>query len=221
METQRPDASVVWNGRDRVDSGPSPTHSRALSDGELIGRIAERDREAFEALYRRFARPVLGFALRRLADRARAEDAVQETFAAIWRSAASYRPERGAGAPWLYAVARNAIVNEARKRAEPTSEAQDYPSAEPGPREQAEAEWVRWRVHRALEVLPERQRTVIELSYWGELSQSEIATRLNIPLGTGKTRTRAALARLAGVLEHEGLQEPVERRASLVIERRA
>src|SRR5881397_4348531 len=82
-----------------------------VTDGELIVRIAGGDRPAFEELYRRYARPVLGLALRRLGDRGRAEDATQEAFASVWRSARSFRPERGAGAPWLYAVARNAIVD--------------------------------------------------------------------------------------------------------------
>src|SRR5213592_3032776 len=90
------------------------------TDGELIVRAGDGDRGAFEVLYRRYARPVFGLALRRLGDRGRAEDAVQETFAAIWRSAASYKPERGPGAPWLYAVARNAIVDRARARGEAT-----------------------------------------------------------------------------------------------------
>src|SRR5919197_774041 len=79
---------------------------RMTSDGDLIQRAATGDRSAFEDLYRRYARPVFGLALRRLGDRGRAEDAVQETFASIWRAARSYRPERGPGAPWLYAVAR-------------------------------------------------------------------------------------------------------------------
>ena len=85
-----------------------------LSDGELISRTADGDRGAFDVLYRRYSRPVFGLALRRLGDRGRAEDAVQETFASVWRSAGSYRPERGPGAPWLYAVARNAIIDRGR-----------------------------------------------------------------------------------------------------------
>ena len=92
------------------------------SDGELIQRAATGDRSAFEDLYRRYARPVFGLALRRLGDRGRAEDAVQETFASIWRSAGSYHPERGPGAPWLYAVARNAIVDRARARTDVPAE---------------------------------------------------------------------------------------------------
>jgi RNA polymerase sigma-70 factor, ECF subfamily len=171
------------------------------SDGDLIQRAAGGDRSAFEDLYRRYARPVFGLALRRLGDRGRAEDAVQETFASIWRSAGSYKPERGPGAPWLYAVARNAIVDRARGRIEPPAEVPDEPSREPGPADRAEQSWVAWRVHRALEELPEREREVITLAYWSGLSQSEVAEFLGIPLGTVKTRTRSALSRLADILE--------------------
>jgi RNA polymerase sigma-70 factor (ECF subfamily) len=170
------------------------------SDGELIQRAAGGDRSAFEDLYRRYARPVFGLALRRLGDRGRAEDAVQETFASIWRSAGSYRPERGPGAPWLYAVARNAIVDRARSRTETPAEMPEEPSPDTGPADRAEQSWIAWRVHRALEELPEREREVIALAYWSGLSQSEVAEYLAIPLGTVKTRTRAALGRLAEIL---------------------
>ena len=175
------------------------------SDGELLTRIANSDRPAFEVLYHRYARTVFGLALRRLGDRDRAEEAVQETFAAVWRSAGSYRPDRGPGAPWLYAVARNAIVDRFRTRGEPVAEVPDTPSPEARPDEAAETEWVAWRVHRALEELPTNERQVLELAYWSGLSQSEVASFLGIPLGTVKTRTRSALSRLSGVLEGEGL----------------
>jgi RNA polymerase sigma-70 factor, ECF subfamily len=173
------------------------------TDGELITRSADGDRDAFEVLYRRYSRPVFGLALRRLGDRGRAEDAVQETFASIWRAARSYKPERGPGAPWLYAVARNAITDRGRARAEPPTEVPEQASSDPDPAERAEASWTAWRVHRALEGLSPNERTVIELAYWSGLSQSEIAEFLNTPLGTVKTRTRAALNRLSGLLEEE------------------
>ena len=182
-----------------------PLRVTTAPDGELIARTAEGDRNAFEELYRRFARPVLSQARRRLLDRGRAEDAMQETFAAVWRSARTYRPERGPGAPWLYMVARNAIVDQTRLRVEPAADAPDTPSNQPGPAEHAESEWLSRRVHRALEALPERERRVIELAYWRGLSQSEIASSLNIPLGTVKTRTRSALSRLAVLLERDDL----------------
>jgi RNA polymerase sigma-70 factor (ECF subfamily) len=183
----------------RADISPSED----ASDAELLLRVAERDRDAFELLYRRYVRSVFGLALRRLRDRQRAEDAVQETFAAVWRSARSYRPERGAAAPWLYAVARNAIVDRLRARSEPPGDVPDTPSADPGPPDRAESSFVAWRVHRALEELPEKEREVLELAYWSELSQSEVAEYLHIPLGTVKTRTRSGLTRLAGLLEGE------------------
>ena len=180
-----------------------PMTDGAITDGELIARVGDGDANAFELLYRRYARPVFALALRRLGDRGRAEDAVQETFASIWRSAGSYRRERGPGAPWLYAVARNAIVDRRRTLGPPPAEEVEEASGEAGPDERAESSWTAWRVHRALAELPEQVRKLIDLAYWGGLSQSEIAEFLDIPLGTVKTRTRSALSRLADVLEGE------------------
>ncbi len=146
---------------------------------------------------------MFGLALRRLGNRMAAEEAVQETFASLWRSARTYKPERGPGAPWLYAVARNAIVDRSRAKSEPAAELPETASLELGPADRAEASYVAWRVHRAVEDLPQSERDVLELAYWGGLSQSEVADFLGIPLGTVKTRTRTALGRLANVLEGE------------------
>lgn len=177
--------------------------SASASDGELIERIGDGDRSAFDQLYQRYSRPIFALALRRLGDRGRAEDAVQEAFASVWRSAATYRRERGPGAHWLYAVARNAIVDRGRSQRDYPAEPTEEVSADPGPAESAETDWTAWRVHRAVAQLPERERIVIELAYWGGLSQSEIADRIGAPLGTVKTRTRSGLSRLADLLENE------------------
>jgi RNA polymerase sigma-70 factor, ECF subfamily len=185
-----------------VPADPGPATADA-TDAELLTRVADRDRDAFEELYHRYIRSIFGLALRRLRDRQRAEDAVQETFTSIWRSAGSYKPERGAPAPWLYAVARNAIVDRFRSQPEATGEVPDLVSGDPGPSELAESSYVSFRVHRALEALPQREREVVELAYWSGMSQSEVAEYLHIPLGTVKTRTRSALAKLADVLEGE------------------
>jgi RNA polymerase sigma-70 factor (ECF subfamily) len=192
LPSERPPASIS------AMSGTPPT------DGELIARVAARDRSAFEELYARYARAVLGYALRRIPDRGRAEDAAQDSFAAVWRAAATYEPSRGPVAPWLFTVVRNVIVDSLRRSPPATvADPPELASAEPQPPEQAEASWLAWRVHRALAVLPESERTLIELAYWSGLSQSETAEFLNLPLGTVKTRTRTALARLAAELEGE------------------
>jgi RNA polymerase sigma-70 factor (ECF subfamily) len=197
-------AQTAMSDRRELATNGVPTDERT-SDSQLLGMIAHGDRAAFDALYHRYARTVFGLALRRLGDRDRAEEAVQETFTAVWRSARSYRADRGPGAPWLYAVARNAIVDRFRGRGEPVAEVPEAASPDAGPAEAAEAEWVAWRVHRALEELPSTERQVLELAYWSGLSQSEVASFLDIPLGTVKTRTRSALSRLSGVLEGEDL----------------
>ena len=175
----------------------------ALSDGDVLVLIGDGDRQAFEELHNRYSRAILGLAVNRLRDRGRAEDATQEAFASIWRAARTYRPELGPGAPWVYTVARNAITSRWRKRPEPAAEPFDEPSLEPGPAEQVEQSWRSFLVHRALETLPDHQRRLVELAYWGELSQSEIAEQLDLPLGTVKTRTRAALKRLAAALRED------------------
>jgi RNA polymerase sigma-70 factor (ECF subfamily) len=174
-----------------------------VSDGELLVAIADGSSDAFEELHSRYHRAMLGLAVSRLRDRGRAEDAVQEVFASVWRAASTYRPELGPGAPWVYAVARNAITSRWRKKVEPAAEPFDEPSSDPGPAELAEQSWQSFCVHRALETLPSHQRELVELAYWGELSQSEIAEKLQLPLGTVKTRTRAALKRLAEALKED------------------
>lgn len=198
--------------RSRAISVAMPTAARLTvvprgyapgDDERLLERIADGDHDAFEILYRRYARPVLALAQRRLGDFGKAEEALQDAFMSVWRSASTYRADRGAATAWLYAVARNTIADRGRRRQEPPAEPADQPSAEAGPEELAEREWLRWLVHSALEKLAESERELIVLAYWGGLSQSEIANRLDIPLGTVKTRTRTALSRLATMLDEE------------------
>lgn len=187
----------------RMAPAPADVPDDDPSDEALLLRVADSDREAFEILYHRYVRSILGLALRKLRDRAEAEEVVQEAFTAIWRSARSYRPERGSAGGWLYTVARNATVDRMRRngRVEAVHELPDLESPESGPDELAERSDSAWRVHRALEELSPNEREVIELAYWSGLSQSEVASYLGQPLGTVKTRTRHALARLAEVLE--------------------
>ena len=179
----------------------SHVQHREPTDSDLIELIASGDRPAFEELYRRYARAVLGLALRRLGDRGRAEDAAQEAFLAIWRSARTYDPRKGSGACVALRGGPQCDHRRAPADARAGCRPPDEAAPEPGPPDRAEASWRAWQVHRALEILPEHERPVIELAYWRGLSQSEISDSLGIPLGTVKTRTRTALARLAHELD--------------------
>ena len=187
---------------------PEPAEAPAAdgpSDETLLARVANSDTDAFEVLYHRYVRSIFGLALRRLRNRPQAEEVTQEAFTAVWRSAESYRPERGSAGGWLYTIARNASSTGCGGTAAPTRPRNCRISRRPdgGPDEQAEQSDAAWRVHRALEELNPNEREVIELAYWSGLSQSEVASYLGQPLGTVKTRTRSALARLAEVLEGE------------------
>jgi RNA polymerase sigma-70 factor, ECF subfamily len=196
---------------------PAITHPRSstlvrmdlggLSDEQLLERVAERrDADAFAVLYRRYARAVYSLVVRLLRDSATADDVAQEAFASVWRAARGYRRERGSAAGWLFAIARNAAVDTTRTRvALVVGELPEEPDPGPLPDDEAIAEMEAFRVHAAVDGLPAREREVIELAYYSGLSQSEVADRLDIPLGTVKTRTRTALQRLAGVL---GEDEP-------------
>ena len=169
------------------------------SDEDLLELVAERrDEAAFEELYARYARPVYAVVRRLVGDNARSEDVVQQAFINVWRAAAGYHRERGPATGWLFAIARNAAFDALRTREAPSRwEVPDLPDEGPGPDERASAAEEAFRVHAAVDGLPDHEREVIELAYFDGLSQSEVAARLGAPLGTVKTRTRRALARLA------------------------
>ena len=179
-------------------------HAR-LSDEDLLERVAsDRDGAAFDVLYRRYSRAVYSVVWRTVGDRARSEDAAQEAFVNVWRAAKTYRRDRGSAVGWLFAIARNTALDTLRARVPvPGGEVPDSPDPGPDPSESVASEMEAFRVHAAVDALPEREREVIELAYFSGLSQSEVAEKLGLPLGTVKTRTRSALGRLAERLEAE------------------
>ncbi len=185
-------------------TGPRLAYSRRTvtppqTDDQLLHRIGEGDGEAFELFWERWSRPVLALAARVLGgDRVAAEDATQEAFATIWRAAGTFDPDRGAAVGWLFTIARNTARDHARRRrVPPAPEAPEQSDPAPGPDEVVAADLDAFLVHAAISELPPRAREVIELAYFGGLSQSEIAARTGTPLGTVKTRTRNALGHLA------------------------
>jgi RNA polymerase sigma-70 factor (ECF subfamily) len=184
----------------------SPLGLSSRGDEDLLELVAERrDEAAFDELYRRYGRAVYGVVVRLVGDRAHSEDVVQQAFTNVWRAAAGYRRERGPATGWLFAIARNAAIDALRAREAPSRwEVPDQPDDGPGPDERASAAEDAFRVHAAVDGLPDHEREVIELAYFDGLSQSEVAARLGAPLGTVKTRTRRALAHLANRLAESG-----------------
>lgn len=175
------------------------------SDEDLLELVAERrDEAAFDELYRRYGRAAYAVVRRLVGDHARSDDVVQQAFINVWRAAAGYRRERGPATGWLFAIARHAAFDALRTREAPSRwEVPDLPDDGPGPDERAAAVEQAFRVHAAVDRLPDHEREVIELAYYDGLSQSEVAARLGAPLGTVKTRTRRALAHLADRLAEE------------------
>jgi RNA polymerase sigma factor (sigma-70 family) len=190
----------------RQDDRALPRHTH-LSDEALIALVARGDDSALGELYDRVGRVAYGIAYRILRDERLAEDAVQEGFLAVWRSAASFRAERAKASTWIVTLVHRRAVDivrrEERRRTEPL-DADALPDA-PEPSGTAEDEaWLgfeRDRVLAAIRTLPDAQRETIELAYYGGYSQSELAERLGVPLGTIKSRMFAGLARLREVLD--------------------
>ena len=178
------------------------------SDEALIARAAEGDEQALAALYDRHGRLAYGLALRVLRDAALAEDAVQEAFLAVWRSAHRYMPERSKPSTWILTFVHRRAVDLVRREERRRADSLPDVDAVPGGSVDEEA-WLRLereRVQTALRQLPDQQREAIELAYYGGFTQSELAERLGQPLGTIKSRMFTGLARLRELLtepDHE------------------
>ena len=184
------------------------------SDVALVARMAAGDEHALGVLYDRWATTVHTIAYYLLGQADDAEDAVEETFWQAWREAGRYDPSRGAVSSWLSTIARSRALDRQRARRRRAEEPLDVvvPSSDgsggvagsgtatANPQQQAEASERARAVASALEKLPPEQREVIELAYFGGLSQSEIAARTSLPLGTVKTRARLALEKLRAPL---------------------
>ena len=176
---------------------------RDRSDEELLEAIGAGDEAALAALYDRFGRVAYGVALRILRDQALAEDAVQEAFLAVWRSAGSYRRERAKPSTWLLTLVHRRAVDLVRREDRRRAERLDEPPEDVGVAvpEEAQLRERRAAVQAALGRLPADQRQALELAYYGGYTQSELAEHLGVPLGTVKSRMFAGLSRLRDALE--------------------
>lgn len=197
----------------RPDPGspaPMPRDQPAtlVPDEQLIAATAQRDQQAFAALYDRYAPTVFGLALTMLGNRGDAEEVTQEVFWRVWQQSASYDCSRP-GAPWLCSIAHHYCIDELRRRRRRPRLISEEVAAPPLPTIPDDVDIVetvcqaeqRRVVVAALQQLPLEQRQTLELAYFGGLTQSEIAARLGTPLGTIKTRTRLGLKKFRTMLQ--------------------
>jgi RNA polymerase sigma-70 factor, ECF subfamily len=174
-----------------------------LSDEALVALVSRSDESALAELYDRIGGTAYGLAYRVLRDEALAEDAVQEAFMGLWRSAASFIPERAKASTWILTLVHRRAVDVVRREQRRRTESLEG-APEPVEESAEEAAWLRLereRVQAALAQLPDQQREAIELAYYGGYSQSELAERLGQPLGTIKSRMFVGLSRLRELLE--------------------
>lgn len=184
-----------------------PAQSQGVSDEQLMHELSAGHREALGALYSRYAARIFGLAAQTLG-RDAADDIVQDVFVAVWRSAGTFNPERGAFRPWVFQIAHNRILNELRRQRHRPAEELDpeggkvaeLPSPDPEPFEEAWREEERATVRSALEGLPAAQREALNLAFFNDLSHEQVAAELRVPLGTAKTRIRSGLQRLRAPL---------------------
>lgn len=180
-----------------------PAGAKDPPDEQVLEAVGRGDHDALGLLYDRFGRLAYGLAFRILRDPALAEDAVQEAFLAVWRSADAYKRERAKPSTWILTVVHRRAVDlvrrEERRRGEPL-EAAPEPTVGPAD-EDATLRDRRAAVQSALQELPGDQRQALELAYYGGLTQSELAERLGVPLGTIKSRMFAGLGRLRELLQ--------------------
>lgn len=180
------------------------------TDQDMVSSLAQGQVAALEVLYERYSVLAFSLAYRMLRDRGSAEEAVQDSFVALWRNAARYDAERGTVRSWLLRIVRNRCIDRLRMDlARPRSAGSEHLLAQPGAAEtSAEAfqQLTGEEIRCALDILPSEQRQAIELAYFGDCTQQEIAQRLNIPLGTVKGRLRLGLRRLRRLLTVTGAE---------------
>ena len=194
--------------RPRTEACVSPVPGQA-SDAERFAALvaavaAQADRTAFAELFAYFAPRVKSFALRGGADPATAEEIAQDTLAIIWRKAGSYDPAKAAVSTWIFTIARNRRIDLIRRECRAELDPDD-PGLAPAPAPTgyavAAARQTTRLVRDAVDGLPDEQREVLEMAFFGDRTHPEIAEALGLPLGTVKSRIRLALGKLETALK--------------------
>jgi RNA polymerase sigma factor (sigma-70 family) len=186
----------------------SVTDLADVRDRELLRRISEGEEAAFRDLFHRYAPVAIALALRVVRQRGLAEEVVQEVFLSLWLTAGRFDETRGSARAWLMGMVRNRAVDAVRREQTQRRRADELATndvivvADPADEviHQLDLPSERRALRGALDDLPPDQRRVLELMYFGGLSQSQVAERLSVPLGTVKSRTLLGMRRLRGVL---------------------
>ena len=189
-----------------VSRVPRPKRVRAmderpgLSDETLVARIAAGDRVAFAQFFGRYAGKVKAYLIRLGAGGAQAEDLAQDAMVSVWRRAATFDGAKAKASTWMFVIARNAWIDRLRREKVALAyrgllEAPEA-SGEEAPDDAAVRVQTEAQMQAALGVLSEEQRQVVQLAFYEDHPHSEIAERLNLPLGTVKSRLRLALNKL-------------------------
>lgn len=174
------------------------------TDEALVTAIARSaDRTAFRELFQRYAGRIKGFLMKGGARGDQAEEIAQDVMVTIWRKAASFDPDKAGAATWIFTIARNRRIDVIRRERRPEPDPEDplyKPDAPMTPQQALAGQERDRRVREALDDLSDEQRQIVRLSFFIGLSHGEIAQKLDIPLGTVKSRTRLAFARLRSAL---------------------
>jgi len=194
-----------------ADSPSSPTDSpvKPVDDKALVRAIVHRDAEAISALFDRYSGMLTALSLRILNDPADTEEILQETFLQVWNQAARYDPKRSSVSTWLVLIARSRSIDRLRSRQvksrTATAARLENPDIHTSPKGVGNVlmQERRRRLREEMAKLPEEQRQVLELAFYGGMTQSEIAEQTSIPLGTVKTRTLLAMKKLRQALREE------------------
>ena len=184
-----------------------------LADEDLMSLAGTSDAGAFAGLYDRHSRASYSLAYRMMGDRQSAEDLVQEAFLSVWRSARSYRAERGSVRTWILSIVHNRGIDQLRTMAS-RRRVHDKVEATTSVAQPSEAFAETWRnsqreqVREALRILPPEQLNVLELAYYSGYTHVEIADLLDLPLGTVKGRMRLGLQKVRGYFDTSGREVP-------------
>ena len=189
----------------------TPRDLAHLSDEAVVALVARAEEGALGELYDRYGSTAFALSLRVLRDRGLAEDAVQDAFLTVWRRASTFLPERGRASSWLLTLVHRRAVDLVRREERHPADPLENDEGLGEERSAEDSAWLRFereRVQAALARLPDQQREVLELAYYGGFTQSQLAERLGRPVGTIKSQMFAALSRLREGLEPQPSEEP-------------